>query len=84
MQGSARSAHTCSLVGDSVSVNPHGLLDSVDLLVVFLTLTDLLTSIFHSSSRLPELYLMFGCGTLHLSPSDAEGRLSRDILGSCL
>jgi hypothetical protein len=63
------SAHAPSLVGGSVSVNPHGsrLVDSVGLLVVLLT--PLVPSIVprpHSSTRLPEFHLMFGCRSLHL------------------
>jgi hypothetical protein len=40
--------------------------------------SNLLSSIPHSSTRLPGNHLMFGCGSLHLPPSAAEGSLSGD------
>jgi hypothetical protein len=40
--------------------------------------SSLLTSIPHSSTRLPELRLMLGCGPVHLPPSTAAWRLSGD------
>lgn len=59
-----------------VSVSPHvpRLVDSVGFLVVPLTPTTLL-SLF---CRVPKLFLMFSCGSLHLFPSVARCSLSDD------
>jgi hypothetical protein len=40
--------------------------------------SSLLTSTFKASTRLSELYLMFGCGSLHLFPSTAGWSLPGD------
>jgi len=48
-------------------MNPHGpkLVDEVGLLAIF-DPSGLLDSVFHIYTRVPELSLMSGCGSLHL------------------
>jgi hypothetical protein len=60
-------APPCSLVGGSVSLRPHGprLVDFCGVLKP----SGLLNSVLHSSTRLLEVCLMFGCGSLYLFPS---------------
>jgi len=72
--------HACSLVGGSVSVSPHRsrLVDSLGLLVVSLIPLGSLNSSPDSSTELPELCLMFSCGSLHLFPTADGQSLSGD------
>lgn len=63
--------NACSLVGGLVSVSPHGpqLVDSVGLLVEFLSPLGPFFLPPTCFPRLLELCLMFGCGSLHLFQS---------------
>ena len=63
-----RQPHSCSLLGGSVSVSSYGIFD----------LSGSFNPSCLSSTRFPELQLMFGCGSLHLLASVAEWRLSDD------
>jgi hypothetical protein len=78
--------HACFLVGGSVFVSPHDprSVDSVGLLVVFLT--PLVPSIFYSSTRphSPQLCLLFSCGFQYLFPSVAWWNLSEASYGRLL
>jgi hypothetical protein len=69
-----------SLVGDSVSGSPQGsrLVDFVGLPVEFLSSLGSLSSSLNSSTRLPQLHLLFGCGSLHQFSLAAGWRLSEN------
>jgi hypothetical protein len=66
-------AHACSLVAGSVSMRPPRprLVDWRSFCGV-LNPSKELNSISHTSKRLSEHCLMFGCGSLHIFPSAGE------------